>query len=79
MTKSSDLKLPRLLAEKTNQFPEYRMGANKVSLVLADGRSISDVFLAWGETIVKISGDEIRNPDDLSFRISEIIDVKSEI
>jgi len=79
LTKSSDLKLPRLLAEKTNQFPEYRMGANKVSLVLADGRSISDVFLAWGETIVKIGGDEIRNPDDLSFRISEIIDVKSEI
>ncbi len=55
------------------------MGANKVSLVLADGRCISDVFLAWGETIVKIGGNEIRDPDDLSFRISEIIDVKSEI
>lgn len=79
MNDSRGLQLPELLAEKANQFPEYRMGSNKVSLMLKDGRCIRDVFLAWGQTIVKIGEEDIKNPEDLFFRVSEIEDVKSEI
>jgi hypothetical protein len=75
----SELDLSAQLSEKVNQFPEYRMGSNKVSLRLRDGRRVPDVFLAWGRTIVKIGECEIRNVSDLSFCVSEIIDVESEI
>ena len=79
MNTSNGLDLPDQLAEKSNQFPEYRMGSNKVSLLLKDGRRISDVFLAWGKSIVKIGTSEILKVEDLSFRVSEIIAVESEI
>ena len=48
------LALPQKFADKTIGFPESSYGANRVTLVLADGRRVHEVFLAWGTEIVKI-------------------------
>ena len=73
------LKLPHQLADKTAGFPESSYGANRVTLVLADGRRISEVFLAWGTEIVKVGPRAVAAPEDLSFALSDIVDVISEV
>jgi len=71
--------LPEYLCEKTYGFPEYSYGANKVTLLLNDGRRIQHVLLAWGRTIVKIKEKKIEKDEDLPFKIKDIIDVISEV
>ncbi len=74
-----ELDLPENLCEKTCGFPEYSYGANKVTLLLADGRRVQHVLLAWGRTIVKIENKMIEKSEDLPFSIEDITDVISEI
>ena len=38
--------------------PESSYGANKVTLILDDGTSYSDVHVAWGKEIVKVGESE---------------------
>lgn len=71
--------LPEYLCEKTQGFPEYSYGANKVTLLLNDGRRVQHVFLAWGRTIVKIKEKKIEKDEDLPFKIKDIVDVISEV
>ena len=73
------LTLPQKLAEKSMGFPESSYGANRVTLVLADGRRIPEVFLAWGTEIVKIGTRAVAAPEDLSFELGDIVDVVSEV
>jgi len=46
--------LPAHLKDKAAEFPESSYGANQVSLILKDNRKIKNVFLAWGNEIVKM-------------------------
>jgi hypothetical protein len=73
------IELPERFREKTNAMPEYSQGANKVTLVLKDGRRIQHVFLAWGHEIVKIEGKMIERDDELPFKMEDVTDVISEI
>ncbi len=73
------LSLPDRLAEKTISFPESSYGANRVTLVLGDGRRVREVFLASGRDIVKVGTKAISRPEDLDFRVADIVDVVSEV
>jgi hypothetical protein len=71
--------LPEYLCEKTYGFPEHSYGANKVTLLLNDGRRVQHVLLAWGRTIVKIKEKKIEKVEDLPFIVKDVIDVISEV
>ncbi|MCP3929439.1 MAG: hypothetical protein GY705_10100 [Bacteroidetes bacterium] len=73
------MKLPEHLANKAKQFPESSYGANKVTLVLQNGIEIKEVFLAWGEEIVKIGNKPIESTNELPFSIEDIKDMFSEV
>ena len=68
------LALPRPLADKAAGFPESSYGANRVTLVLKDGRRIFDVTLAWGSEIVAINCSPVEKRE-LGFGMSDIVDV----
>jgi len=73
------LLLPDGIAEKTGSFGDSSYGANRVTLILADGRRIHEVFLAWGREIVKIESRAVSRPDDLDFQLADIVDIVSEV
>ena len=73
------LRLPEHLAEKARNFPESSYGANKVTVSLKNGRKFPNVFLAWGEEIVKIDKTMIKSEEDLPFNMEDISDVNSDI
>jgi len=67
---SSKVLLPEHLQDKVHSFGEYSMGANKVAVVLKDGRIIEDVFIAWGTEVVKVG-----QKTEISFTQDDIADV----
>ena len=69
---STERLLPELIKSKILEFPEHRMGAHRVSLVLKDGRVIDDVVVAWGDEIVRV-GDN----DEMDFRPDDVVDAIS--
>ena len=71
--------LPRHSKDKVLDFPEWSYGANRVTLILSDNRKIRNVFIAWGDQIVKIGNKQITKQDTLSFNISDIKDIISEV
>jgi len=73
------LALPQKFADKTIGLLEESYGANRVTLVLADGRRVQEVILAWGCEIVKIRGRAVAAPEDLGFALGDIVDVVSEL
>jgi len=73
------LELPAQIADKTLGFGESSYGVNRVTLVLADGRQVHEVYLAWGSKIAKIGSRWIASPDDLDFSVADIVDVISEV
>jgi len=73
------LKIPYNISGKSAAFPESSYGVNQVTLILIDGRRISEVYLARGEEIVKIRDKSINSIKDLDFSIFEIKDVISEV
>ncbi len=73
------LSLPNQLADKAAAFPESSHGANRVTVVLVDGRRVREVFLAWGRDIVRVGNRAVSRPEDLDFRITDIVDVVSEL
>jgi hypothetical protein len=72
--KNMSLALPARLAEKAAGLAESSPGANRVTLVLKDGRKIFDVTLAWGREIVEIDGAPVEKKE-LGFGMSDIVDV----
>ena len=79
MNPEDKLQIPEQFWERTANFPESSMGANRVKLDLKDGRRIYCVSLAWGKWIVKIGTKLITSEDELDFNIADITDVISEI
>ncbi len=73
------LKIPYNLSVKSAAFPESSHGINQVTLILIDGRRISEVYLARGEEIVKIRDKSITSIRDFDFSLFEIKDVISEV
>ena len=61
------------------QARNQRWSLDFVSDVLADGRRIHEVFLAWGTEIVRIGTRAVAAPEDLSFALGDIVDVVSEV
>jgi len=51
--------LPERLWAKVQSFPEVRMGAQRIALVLASGEVVDDVIVA-GDEIVSVAGKEPR-------------------
>lgn len=72
------LRLPQSLVDKASRFPESSYGATTVTLVLSDGRWISQVVLAGGVEIVKVRGQSITTPAQLDFSLADISDVLPE-
>jgi hypothetical protein len=73
---SMSLALPDELAHKALHFPESSYGATRVTLILSDGRRITDVILAGGVDIVRIGRRDIRDQSELGFRLVDIRDVR---
>lgn len=71
------LQLPEGLLEKTHDMPESSYGANRVTLILNNGRQIPNVFLAWGKEIIKIGDKMIKTDNDLDFKPEDIKDIIS--
>jgi hypothetical protein len=70
------LRISDKLFQKANTFPESSYGATTVTLILSDGRRIHDVVLGGASDIVKVQGRHVTSPEDLDFRLEEIVDVK---
>jgi hypothetical protein len=57
--------LPARVAEQILSFPEHRMGAHRVTLLLRDGRRIPGVVVAWGNDVVSgVEGHDF-DPEDV--------------
>jgi hypothetical protein len=69
------LPLPKVVQEKVAAMPETAYGANRVTLILRDGRRIFDVDIAWAAEIAKVGGREVKEEKELGFLLQEIIDV----
>jgi len=78
-SKWDDIKLPDVLCQKAQTFPESSMNANRVTLIMKDGRRICNVILADGAWIAKIGDKMISNGQDLDFDLKEVQDIKSEV
>jgi hypothetical protein len=65
-------------AEKAAGFPESSYGVTTVTLVLGDGRRITNVRLAWGAAIIGISDSVVNAPAQLDFDIAAVRDVEPE-
>ena len=70
------LKIPDKLADKANTFPESSYGATTVTLILSNGRRVTDVVLGGASDIVKVKGRLVAVAGDLDFKIGEIVDVR---
>jgi hypothetical protein len=66
--------VPDTVAENVLSFPESSMGAHRVTLVLADGRQVRDVTLAWGHEIVRVGGHDVTSAADLDFAPDSVVD-----
>jgi hypothetical protein len=69
------VRLPQHLEDKANSFGEWRYGANRVDLILRDGRVIRDVKLAWGRDIDKVGSEPVTEGQPLGFSASDIADI----
>jgi hypothetical protein len=70
------LTLPGPIQDKIATMPETGYGVNRVTLVLKNGRLISEVAVAWTKDIVKVGGSAVRNTSDLDFDIRDVMDVQ---
>jgi len=61
--------LPPDIAERVQGFPESSMGANTVTVRLADGRVFSGVVVAWAREVVRVNGH-----DAIPFRGEDVVD-----
>ena len=73
---SATLFLPAHLADKAAAMPESSFGATRVTLILTDGRHIYDVYLAGAAEVAKVGQQLISSPQDLSFSMTDISDLK---
>ncbi|MBI3879212.1 MAG: hypothetical protein HY301_04010 [Verrucomicrobia bacterium] len=72
--RSRFLKLHPHLAQKISTFPESSFGEYRVTLVLSDSRTISNVVVSAG-ALYKVDGRKVCRRTDVDFRIEDIVDV----
>ena len=66
------MRLPEELRSKVLSFPEYKMGAHRVALLLRNGETVDNVIIAWGDEIVHLGG---RDSADVSVdQIADVVD-----
>jgi len=70
--------VPQSVGDKAQSFPESSYGAQRVTLLLADGRRVPNVSLA-GDVIVKVGTRLVQSPADLDFSVSDVVDAFSEV
>ena len=63
--------LPDLIKEIIAEMPEYSYGVNKVTVELDDGCKYDEVFVGWGEEILKV-GTSLIIPFDPS-RVVKVV------
>ena len=51
---NTNRKIPEPLQEKINAMPEYSYGVMRIRIRIEDGSQFDDVFVAWGNEIVKV-------------------------
>jgi hypothetical protein len=64
-------RLPRRVEERIHSFPENRMGAHRVALIMKDGSVVEDVIVAWGDEVVRIGG-----VDGCPIDVDEVVDAE---
>ena len=69
------LKLPDRFQDQLINAPEISYGANKIAVILKDGRRFEDVIVASGREVVKVGGSE-RIPFDADDIVSIEIKIK---
>lgn len=70
------LPIPPRVALKMESFSRPSSGATRVILVLADGRRIENVAVAWNSGIVKIGNTAVSSTEDLDFRLTDVVDAR---
>jgi hypothetical protein len=65
--------LPVDIQEKIATFPESSYGAHKVTVYLADGRVIKNVFVAGNDQVIKVGSSH-----EISFDTNLVVDVTNE-
>jgi hypothetical protein len=70
------VRIPDHVADKACALPESSYGAHRVTLILADGRLVGDVTLAWGREIVKIGSRKVTDASELDFLLEHVVDVR---
>ncbi len=70
--------VPEAVGDRAQQFPESSDGAQRVTLILANGRRIPHVSLA-GHDIVKVGTKCVECAADLGFAVGDIVDAVSEV
>ena len=69
--------IPVHLIEKAQTIGESSYGVTRVTLILADGQKVHDVFLAWCTEIVKVGTRSITKREDLDFQIEDIVRIRA--
>lgn len=63
--------IPSKFENEILHFPEYSYGVARITIFLDDGRTFSDVFVAWGKEIVRVGMNE-----SIPFNPERIVKVK---
>ena len=63
-------RLPYAIREQILMFPEWRIGAHRVTVTLDDGRRIDGVIVAWGGDIIRVDDSE-----HLTFEAEQVVGV----
>jgi GNAT superfamily N-acetyltransferase len=72
------LRLPADVEEKTMRMEEYSHGAIIVSLILRDGRKISNAVMAGGVFLAWVGEREIQKEEELDFSLDDVVDAEEQ-
>jgi hypothetical protein len=72
------LRLPAQVEEKTLRMGEYSHGATIVTLVLRDGRKISNAVMGGGLFLAWVGEREIQAEEELDFSLDDVVDAEEQ-
>ena len=70
LRKHLPVRLPDVLSDRVQAFPETHYGVQTITVTLRDGRVFSGVEVAWGSEVIRVRGQA-----KLPFSAEEIVDV----
>ena len=65
--------IPVKFQDKVAAMPEYKYGAARIKVTLDDGTTYRDVYVAWGEEIIKVGESE-----SIPFNPEKIVSVEKQ-